>query len=597
MTPAVGAVLYDEVTTEFRLWAPEHDRVQVHLVDEGRKLDLSRLGGGYHGAVVENCGAGTRYRFILSDGRDYADPASRSQPEGVHGPSEVVDLAAHRWGDATYRPRPLWDHVMYEVHVGTWTPSGTFDAAIEQLDEVARLGVSAIEIMPVAQFPGRRNWGYDGVFPFAVQNSYGGAAGLQRFVDECHQRDLAVILDVVYNHLGPEGNVLGAYAPYFTDRYVTPWGPALNFDGPDSDDVRAYFFENARQWFGAFHIDGLRLDAVHEIIDRSATPFLAELSDQVHELGDLLGRPCFLIAESADNDPRTVTARASGGLGLDAQWNDDFHHALHAVLTGERSSYYVDYGAVGQVARALGEGFVLQGEHSTFRQRRHGAPSGALAPERLVDFAQNHDHIGNRPAGDRLSTLVGFDQLRLAAAILMVAPGLPLLFMGEEYAETAPFPYFVDHGDPGLVEAVRQGRAREFSDVAERGARFDPADPGTMEAAVLDHSMRFVGEHAALWELHHHLIALRRSVPALRRSSREAARASAHGNVVTLLRTHLEGAVAALFNLGPAPTAALLPDGGPWADLLDPDCPGAGSATAVTLDPWGFRLYRHADPA
>ena len=396
VTTGVGALLLGDATTRFRVWA-RNKAVQLHLMDEGKKVDLARLAGGHHEAVVENCGAGTRYRYVLGDGRDYADPASRSQPDGVHGPSEVVDLAAHDWDDANYRPRPLWDHVIYEVHIGTWTPTGTFDAAIDQLDTLAHLGVSAIEIMPVAQFPGRRNWGYDGVFPFAAQNSYGGAAGLQRLVDASHQRGLAVILDVVYNHLGPEGNVLDAYAPYFTDRYSTPWGRALNFDGPASDEVRSYFTQNALGWLRDFHIDGLQLGLVHEIFDRTATPFLAELSERVDELGGLLGRPRFLIAESADNDPRTVTARSAGGLGMDAQWNDDFHHALHAALTGERAGYYVDYGSVDQVARAMSEGFVLQGEYSAFRQRRHGAPSGALAPERFVVFAQNHDQIGNRP--------------------------------------------------------------------------------------------------------------------------------------------------------------------------------------------------------
>jgi maltooligosyltrehalose trehalohydrolase len=500
----------------------------------------------------------------------------------------VVDLSAQRWSDEHYRPRPRWDHVMYELHVGTFTAAGTFDAAVDELDGLVELGVSAVEVMPVAQFPGTRNWGYDGVFPFAVQNSYGGPAGLQRFVDACHQRQLAVFLDVVYNHLGPEGNVLDAYGPYFTDRYRTPWGPALNFDGPGSDQVRHYFLANATQWFCDFHLDGLRLDAVHEIADRTAIPFLAELSDRAAALAEVLGRPCTLVAESSDNDPRLVTGRDAGGLGVDAQWNDDFHHALHVALTGESGGYYTDYDGPSDLARAMAEGFVYQGQHSRFRQRRHGGPSGALAPERLVVFAQNHDHIGNRPGGERLSSLVPADRARLAAALVLLAPGIPLLFMGEEYGEIAPFPYFVNHGDPELIAAVRQGRAREFADLAEVGQQFDPADEATFRAAVLDRSLRDKRDHAALWELHRQLIALRRATPALRRSARPQARAWAAGPVLTLVRAHPEGTVIALFNLSPEEAATPVPAGpGPWVNLLDPV---PGTPPPARLAPWGFTV-------
>ncbi len=473
-------------------------------------MALSNRGDGYHAAVVDDCGPGERYHLLLDGEGPFADPASRAQPDGVHGPSQVVDLGAHQWRDAGHRTRPLWQHVISEVHVGTFTPEGTFDSAVAGLDDLVEVGISAVELMPVAQFPGRRNWGYDGVFPFAVQNSYGGAAGLQRFVDACHGRGLDVILDVVYNHLGPEGNVLAAFGPYFTDRYRTPWGPAVNFDGADSNDVRAYFLYNARQWFTEFHIDGLRLDAVHEIIDRSAIPFLSELATAVGDLGDR-----FLVAESADNNPRVVTPVSGGGLGMDAQWNDDFHHALHAAITGERTGYYLDFGPVSDIARAMDEGFVYQGEYSKFRNLDHGGPSVGIAPERFVVFAQNHDHIGNRPKGDRLVTLVTREQAQLAAALVLLAPGVPLLFMGEEYGDPAPFPYFIDHGDPALVEAVRAGRSEEFAAFAGTGGVLDADAQATFDAAHIDPSLRHQGDHRSRWALHRALIGLRRANPAL----------------------------------------------------------------------------------
>ena len=525
MSPAVGATPLDASTTRFVVWAPHHERVRLRLLGPERIIELEAGLDGYHSTTAK-CGVGTCYYYLLG-GKQYADPASRSQPEGVHGPSEVVDLGAYEFADSSYRPRPLWDHVIYELHVGTFSAEGTFEAVVAELDDLAELGVSAIEIMPVAQFPGRRNWGYDGVFPFAVQNSYGGYAGLQRLVDACHARHLAVMVDVVYNHLGPEGNVLGEYGPYFTDRYATPWGKAVNFDGPGSDQVRSYFIENARQWFRDFHVDALRLDAVHEIIDRNATTFLEELARQTGELSGLLGTPCQLIAESADNDPRLVTPAQAGGIGLDAQWNDDFHHALHSAVTGERSGYYLDYGPVDDLARAMNEGFVYQGEYSRFRGRSHGAASIGIAPERFVIFAQNHDHIGNRPRGDRLVTMISRPQSRLVAALVLLSPGVPLLFMGEEYGETAPFPYFIDHGDADLIQAVRKGRAEEFASLADEGQLFDPADESTFTAARIDRRLRRDGHHRNLFELTGDLIALRRQNPALRRSARTDARARA----------------------------------------------------------------------
>jgi maltooligosyltrehalose trehalohydrolase len=532
---------------------------------------------------------GTAYRYLI-DKDHYADPASLFQPDGVHGPSEVVDLSAHVWGDDSFRQRPLWDHVIYELHVGTFSAAGTFDGALEYLDSLVDVGVSAIEVMPVAQFPGTRNWGYDGVFPFAVQNSYGGPLAFQRFVDVCHQRGLAVFLDVVYNHLGPEGNILSHFAPYFTDRYRTPWGDALNFDGEYSDDVREYFWQNARQWFENFHVDGLRLDAIHSIADQSAIPFVAELAQRSHDLGQELGRRCDLIAESGANDPRVVTPLSDGGIGMDAQWNDDFHHPLHVAMTGERTGYYIDYDGVDDLARALDEGFVLQDTPSLFRGRRYGAPSGHLPPERFVVFSQNHDQIGNRPLGDRLITMIPPEHYRLVAALVILSPNIPMLFMGEEYGETAPFPYFVDHSDPILIEAVRVGRAHEFEDIASASDLFDPADPDTFAAARLDHSLLTQPTHRELFDHYRHLITLRRTTPALRRSLRSHARAWAEGHAICLVRSHEEGDIVVLYNVGASHESVSLPHGS-WHEVpeMNESSPRSG---IVTMDPWSYRVFR-----
>ena len=613
----VGADPLEGARTRFVVWAPERRHVAVTFPGTGRVVDLAARADGYFAGVVDECAAGTRYQFLLDDDGAYADPASRSQPDGVHGPSEVVDLGAHAWADAGHRTRPLHEHVLYEVHIGTLTPSGTFDAAIEVLDELVEVGVSAVELMPVAQFPGVRNWGYDGVFPFAVQSSYGGPAGLQRFVEACHGRGLDVVLDVVYNHLGPEGNVLEAYAPYFTARYRTPWGPAINFDGPGSDDVRAFFVQNAHQWFCNYHVDGLRLDAVHEIFDHTARPFLAELAESVGAAGEHLGRPVFLVAESADNDPRLVRPLEAGGLGLGAQWNDDFHHAVHAAVTGEGAGYYVDYGAVADIARAMDEGFVYQGEYSCFRRRNHGAPSGAIPPERLVVFAQNHDQIGNRPRGDRLVSLVTFAQAQLVSALVLLAPGVPLLFMGEEYGDPAPFPYFIDHGDPALTEAVRAGRARELAVLPPSGEMPAPAADATFRAARLDRSLRHQGTHRAQWALHRALIELRRANPALRRAPRAAARAQADGRVLTMVRSHPDDAVVALFNVSAERVEGVLPavpqgwagdESACWTKVVEaaaPEFGGSGELLPAArrpgertrLGPWEFCVYHLARAA
>ncbi|HEX6559663.1 MAG TPA: malto-oligosyltrehalose trehalohydrolase, partial [Longimicrobiales bacterium] len=405
---------------------------------------------------------------------------------------------------------PLRDDVIYELQVGTFTEAGTFDAVVDRLDYLADLGVSALELMPVAQFPGERNWGYDGVLPFAVQNSYGGPAAMKRLVDAAHRRGMAVVLDVVYNHLGPEGNYLGEFAPYFTQKYRTPWGPAVNVDDEYSDGVRDYFIQNALEWVTDYHIDGLRLDAVHGILDTSAKPFLAELSEAVHGRAAELGREVTLIAESDLNDVRMIRPTAQGGMGMDAQWMDDFHHALHALLTREDTGYYADYGGLQDFATALRRGYVFTGDYSEFRKRRHGnSPDGARA-EQFVVCIQNHDQVGNRMMGDRLAGITDFERQKLAAACVLASPYIPLLFMGEEYGERRPFPYFIQHSDENLVAAVRLGRKQEFAAFSWSAEPPDPAAHATFETAIIEPLAEVDQQQRALFALYRELIALRK---------------------------------------------------------------------------------------
>jgi maltooligosyltrehalose trehalohydrolase len=475
---------------------------------------MHSVGGGYYHAVVEGISAGALYRYRLDNEKERPDPASRYQPQGVHGPSQVVD---HRfgWSDSDWRGLPLEKYVFYELHTGTFTPQGDFEAIVPRLPALKDLGVTAIELMPVAQFPGNRNWGYDGVYPYAVQASYGGPGALKAFVNACHQEGIAVVLDVVYNHLGPEGNYLADFGPYFTDFYKTPWGQAVNFDRAGSDEVRRYFTENALQWVTDFHIDALRLDAIHAIVDSSAQTFLEELGAAVHARAGEVGRDAYLIAESNRNDPRVVRPIGAGGLGLDAVWNDDFHHALHVLLTGERNGYYQDYSNIEDFAGSYREGFLYAQRYSTFRQKRYGQSSKGILPSRFVVFAQNHDQVGNRSLGDRLSPLLSLAQLKLAAGTVLLSPFLPLLFMGEEYGEPAPFQYFVSHEDPSLVAAVRQGRKNEFKRFGWTGDIPDPEDESTFRRCKLNWDLQTASHHRVLWHFYRELLRLRREVPAL----------------------------------------------------------------------------------
>jgi maltooligosyltrehalose trehalohydrolase len=512
----LGATPLPNQSAAFVVWAPTARTAEVCLgtLDAGkvqRREPLHADGRGYFSATLSGVEPGAQYRFRIDGERERPDPASRLQSEGVHGASRVVDLGFD-WHDQAWRGVPLSKYVIYELHVGTFSRAGTFAGVASELERLKQLGVTAIELMPVAQFPGGRNWGYDGVYPFAVQSSYGGPKGLQRLVDECHRAGLAVVLDVVYNHLGPEGNYLSDYGPYFTDRYQTPWGRALNFDGPDSEGVRRFFLENALMWLEDFHVDALRLDAVHAIIDRSAKPFLEELAECVHRHAEALGRHCYLIAESDLNDPRVVRRSDMGGLGLDSMWCDDFHHAAHVLVTGEKAGYYVDFGQVEDMARAFTSGMSHPGEYSPFRRRRHGRPSPDLRAEQCVVFAQNHDQVGNRMLGERLDALVGFEQQKLLAGLTCMSRFIPLLFMGQEYGETAPFQYFISHSDAELVAAVQRGRREEFASFALDGEAPDPAAQSTFDRCVLHPELRHTGRHALLHRLYATLLELRRKL-------------------------------------------------------------------------------------
>ncbi|MCW2923088.1 MAG: maltooligosyl trehalose hydrolase [Thermoleophilia bacterium] len=515
----LGATPHADGSTSFVLWSPGAERVRLVVGD--RVVDLDDADEhGYRRARVDGVEAGARYAYLLDDDElELPDPASASQPDGVHGRSEVVDHAAHEWHDSTWRGIPLRDYVIYELHVGSFTPEGTFDAAAARLPQLAADGITAIELLPVAEFPGARNWGYDGVDLFAAHSAYGGPEGLRRFVDAAHAAGVAVVLDVVYNHFGPEGGYVGRFGPYFTDRHMTPWGQAVNVDDAGSDEVRRFFIENALGWLRDFHVDGLRLDAIHGIVDTSATPFLAELADAVAELRDDLNRRAYVIAESDLNDVRVITPREQpGGIGMDSQWSDDLHHALHVAVTGERDGYYADFAdePLRNLAHAYSRGFVYEGQHSRHRGRRHGSAAAGLPGDRFVVYAQNHDQVGNRMLGDRLAARVDVPGQRLLAAAVLLSPFVPMLFMGEEYGETAPFPYFVSHGDDDLVAAVRAGRAREFAAFHDGDAP-DPQGEATFRSAQLDWDSRERGAFGEQLDWTRELLRLRRDLPSIRR--------------------------------------------------------------------------------
>lgn len=516
----IGANYLGNRRCEFSVWGPFLESLEVKVmgaVNESRYVPMERDFHGYWNATVEGMAPGTRYLYRLNGGAERPDPVSHSQPEGVEGPSEVVDHTFD-WTDGEWKGIPLPEMIIYEIHTGTFTPEGTFDSIIPRLDRLKELGINAIELMPVSQFPGERNWGYDGVFHYAVQNTYGGPDGLKRLVDECHRRGIAVILDVVYNHFGPEGNYISEFGPYFTEKYKTPWGDAINFDGPYSDEVRNFFIENSAHWFGNYHIDALRLDAIHAIYDFSARPFLKSLRDNTKILSDSIGRPFYLIAESDLNDPAVIKDEGSG-YGLDAVWCDDFHHSLRTLFSGEKTGYYQDFGRLSQLLKSLREGFVYTGQYSRYRKKCFGESSRDVPKDRFIVFSQNHDQVGNSMLGERLSALLPFGALKLIAGATILSPYIPLLFMGEEYGELAPFLYFINHTDEALIEATRRGRMEEFREFHWQGEPPAPDSPDTFLKCKLRWEDRDYGTHKVLLDFYKKLIRMRKSLPAFSKIS------------------------------------------------------------------------------
>jgi maltooligosyltrehalose trehalohydrolase len=602
MRVSSGAVLQPDRSCSFELWAPAIAEVELEILDPSpRRIAMRRDDRGVHRAAVGDVTVGTRYRFAAG-GHIFADPASRHQPQGVHGPSAVID-PTFAWTDDKWRGRSLDTAVIYELHVGTFTRAGTLDAAIDELDRLVELGITAIELMPLAQFPGARNWGYDGAFPFAVAQAYGGPDALRRFVDACHARRLAVIVDVVYNHFGPEGSVFSGLGPYYRDDCHTPWGAALNFDGPDSDGVRSFFLDNAAMWLRTHHVDGLRLDAVHSIVDRAPITFLDELVELTRSIG-AESWPRWLIAESDANDARLLRPTDRCGVGLDAVWADDFHHAVHRLLTGESGSYYADYEDRSRLVDAIEHGFAYRGEYSGFRRRRHGAPTDGLPPTAFVVCVQNHDQIGNRPHGDRLVAGVPVDAAAMAMAMLLLSPHVPLLFMGEEYGDPTPFRYFVDHGDAALIEATRAGRRSEHG--FDAGA--DPVDPLTMASSVIDPRMREHSPHREREALVRTLLQVRQSP--LFRAGRHDCHASLHADGRVLRIVHGDCGPLGLFVLdrdARGPIEVPLADGS-WSVGIDSADPRWGGAArllepvlrgSVCIDPpayWFAVLHRNDPP-
>lgn len=487
---------------------------------EERDVDMQKSDEGYYVTDLEDLPGGTRYFLQVENEVPRPDPGSHAQPLGVHGPSEVVNHDEFVWHDGQWQGRDFQELIFYELHVGTFTREGTFEAIIPRLDELVKTGINALELMPLAQFPGGRNWGYDGVFPFAVQNSYGGFNGLKRLVDECHQRQISVFVDVVYNHLGPEGNYFSHFAPFFTDRYKVPWGDAVNFDGEWSDGVRHFIVDNIRNWFINYHVDGLRLDAIHTMFDTSAVHILQACNDAVAELRKDLNRSLYLVAESDFNDPRVVTPVKQNGLGFDAQWLDDFHHALYVLLDENGKERYEDFGKFEQLVKAFRDGFVLDGGYVSFRKRHYGKSSAEVPAHHFVAFNQNHDQIGNRPMGERLSVLVNFNRLKIATAAVMLSPYVPMLFMGEEYGEDAPFFYFVSHSDQALIQAVREGRKEEFAAFGGSANPPDADDENTYLKSKIDFDKRTKGKYTSILRWTTDLIRLRRSTEGLNRCDR-----------------------------------------------------------------------------
>jgi maltooligosyltrehalose trehalohydrolase len=604
----IGINFTEEGEANILLWAPFADKVEVLLYNEDKKLSLNKDELGYWKLITPEIKPGSRYKFILNEDQELPDPASLSQPEGVHGPSAAIDIRSYKWTGAHWKNIPLEDYILYELHTGTFTPEGTFEAVEQKLDYLKKLGVNAIEIMPVAQFPGNRNWGYDGVYPFAVQHSYGGAEDLKSLVNACHEKGIAVVLDVVYNHLGPEGNYFNAYGPYFTDKYNTPWGNALNFDDAYCDAVRRYFIENALMWFRDFHIDALRLDAVHAIKDFSPVHILKEIKTHVDELMNDTGRKHYLIVELDLNDRRFIDPVEQDGYGMDAQWVDEFHHALRVAAGGDRKGYYFDFEGLEHLAKAYKDAYVYDGQYSPHRKKYFGTKAENNPGKQFIVFSQNHDQVGNRMMGERTSQLVSFEMQKLLAGAVLVSPYLPMLFMGEEWGEPHPFLYFVSHTDPELAEAVRKGRKAEFAAFHAEGEAPDPVSEASFEESKLQWHLLEKAPHQIMFHYYQALIALRKTEPALRILDRKALHVdfSKEWQTLFLHRWHGSGQVLCLMNFSKKQQYIMPPSNvDQWQKIFDSADPqwggpmagtqtisgAAAGATTVTLQPESIIIY------
>lgn len=570
----LGARVLKGDGTRFRVWAPKAESVAV-LVLSGKAAGtvvMQQEEKGYYSVTIPDVVDGDRYLYQLDEGKAFPDPVSRFQPNGVHEASQVVDPSLFNWTDDGWSGIPLEQYRIYEIHIGTFTKEGTFEAAIQFLDYLVDLGITAVELMPVSQCPGERNWGYDGVFHFAPQHSYGGPDGMKQLINACHRKGLAVILDAVYNHLGPEGNYLADFGHYFTEKYRTPWGGALNFDGPYSDSVVEYFLSNAMYWINEFHVDGLRLDAVDWIFDQTPKHFLQQLSEELHGHRESLGRSIYFFAENDTNDARLINPPSIGGYGIDAQWCDNFHHALRTLLTGETTGYYEDFGQFNQLVKAYTDAFVYTGQYSHYRKRRHGGFAKQSPTSQFVVFTQNHDQVGNRKCGDRLSANQPLEKLLLAAGVVLLSPYIPLLFMGEEYGETAPFHYFVDHSDPVLIEAVFKGKHEEHASGICEGEIPDPGAESVFLESKIDLTLKREGEQAIILEFYRQLLAFRRDLPPLQVFRREAIEVTgiAQQKVLAVVRCSDQGAVLCMFSFSnmQQQVAICLPQGS-WEKILD----------------------------
>jgi maltooligosyltrehalose trehalohydrolase len=582
--PAVGAFLNSNTCT-FTVWAPQRKRVEL-IIDNNTSYALHQDSRGYWSIELEDISAGTFYKYRLDNTKEIPDPASCWQPNGVHEASAVVDRA-FAWGDVAWKGLSLRDLIIYELHVGTFTAEGTFDGVISKLDHLKMLGVNAIEIMPVAQFPGTRNWGYDGVYPFAVQHSYGGATGLKKLVDAAHRKEIAVLLDVVYNHLGPDGNYFHEYGPYFTDKYKTPWGLAINYDDAWCDGVRHFFWQNALMWLDEFHIDGLRLDAVHAIWDNSANHFIAELNKKVSAVEETTGQKKIVIAEFDLNNPRYISAPSKGGYGLDGQWIDEFHHALRSLLTGDVSGYYEDFGEAQHLEKALRDSYVYTGQYSKHRKKLFGVLPENIPYSHFVVFSQNHDQVGNRMLGDRLTTQVSLEALKLAAATYLLSPHVPMLFMGEEYGEKNPFQYFVSHTDESLIDKVRKGRQEEFSYFAWKGEVPDPQSEETFRNCILSWNLQTNKYNEVIFSYYRFLIAFRKRRKAMQGYERSHVNVfQSKNDVISYERNFENDRILIVLNFRKEIIPYNLPDNLPSKkifDSSDKEWGGSGSLCTATI--------------